>query len=440
MKAVVLAAGRGERLKPITDYVPKPLVRVWGKPAIEWVIIYLKAFFQEREIAVVTGYKSDKVEEFIKKRFPEITVLKNPKLTKGNLSSLLCAKNFLGNDKFIITNSDHIFEKDFLIKDFSIERLVKEKAHIFLACQKDREIKEDEMKVKVNDNHIVKMSKKLKEFEGAYVGVAFIKETEAFWETAQKLAENGEDTLVVEDVFNFMKGQKQPVWVNNAYFAEIDDIGDLIKAEFEKTKVVIFDLDGTLIDTMELYSQKAAELINKYYGIAQEKAKKLYLETSGLPFKEQLELLFPKDKKNEKIAQEFEKWKGTIIGKVKLSKDKLELLNKFKRKGFILAVSSNNLKKYVKEILKDAPVDYIMGWNGGNFKKGEKHIGFLEEETGIKREFFIFIGDSLKDASLMKASNVRFIGVEGIFKDSDFRKIIPDLVTIKNLHEITKYI
>ena len=44
MKAIILAAGKGTRLRPITDYIPKPMVPIQGKPLLEWVMIYLMAY------------------------------------------------------------------------------------------------------------------------------------------------------------------------------------------------------------------------------------------------------------------------------------------------------------------------------------------------------------------------------------------------------------
>ena len=43
MKAMILAAGRGERLKPLTDTVPKPMLRIHGRPLLEWQIAWLEA-------------------------------------------------------------------------------------------------------------------------------------------------------------------------------------------------------------------------------------------------------------------------------------------------------------------------------------------------------------------------------------------------------------
>jgi len=42
MKAMILSGGRGKRLRPVTDTIPKPLIKINGKPLIEWKINYLK--------------------------------------------------------------------------------------------------------------------------------------------------------------------------------------------------------------------------------------------------------------------------------------------------------------------------------------------------------------------------------------------------------------
>ena len=64
MKAIILAGGRGKRLRPITDYVPKPLVPIKNTPIIEWQIKYLKKF-GIKEVIICTGYKSDMIENHL---------------------------------------------------------------------------------------------------------------------------------------------------------------------------------------------------------------------------------------------------------------------------------------------------------------------------------------------------------------------------------------
>ena len=63
MKAVILAGGRGKRLRPITDYVPKSLVPLNNIPIIEWQIRYLKKF-GIKEIIICTGYKAKMIKNF----------------------------------------------------------------------------------------------------------------------------------------------------------------------------------------------------------------------------------------------------------------------------------------------------------------------------------------------------------------------------------------
>ena len=63
MKAIILSGGRGKRLRPITDYVPKPLVPIDNVPILEWQIKYLKKF-GIKDVILSTGYKYDQIENF----------------------------------------------------------------------------------------------------------------------------------------------------------------------------------------------------------------------------------------------------------------------------------------------------------------------------------------------------------------------------------------
>ncbi|MFT5852077.1 MAG: choline kinase [Colwellia sp.] len=61
MKAIILAAGEGKRLRPLTDNTPKSLVKIWGKSLLERQLEQLKSFGIEN-ITVVTGFCKEKIE------------------------------------------------------------------------------------------------------------------------------------------------------------------------------------------------------------------------------------------------------------------------------------------------------------------------------------------------------------------------------------------
>ena len=67
MKAMILSGGRGKRLRPVTDTIPKPLIKINGKPLIEWKINYLKKF-GIKDIIICSGYKGNQIKNYIKKK------------------------------------------------------------------------------------------------------------------------------------------------------------------------------------------------------------------------------------------------------------------------------------------------------------------------------------------------------------------------------------
>ncbi len=113
MKALILAGGRGKRLRPITDYVPKPLVPLNNIPIIDWQIKYLKKF-KVNEIIICTGYKTEMIEHFlsmkdnfgIKIRF---SIEKTPLGTGGAIKQ---AGRFIDEDSFLVINGDTITDID----------------------------------------------------------------------------------------------------------------------------------------------------------------------------------------------------------------------------------------------------------------------------------------------------------------------------------------
>ena len=119
MNAIILAAGKGERLRPLTENKPKCLVKLFGKSLLEWQIETFHKLGID-DITVVTGYKSNLI------KFPEITNLENKKYDSTNMvETLFCAEEKLKNST-IVSYGDILFESKILsnlIKsssDFSI--------------------------------------------------------------------------------------------------------------------------------------------------------------------------------------------------------------------------------------------------------------------------------------------------------------------------------
>lgn len=112
MKALILSGGIGKRLKPMTDYVPKPLVPINNIPIIEWQIRYFKKF-GINEFIICTGYKSDQIINYLKPKKMGIKIdysfEKTPLGTGGaikNASKLIDDKNFFVINGDVITNLD----------------------------------------------------------------------------------------------------------------------------------------------------------------------------------------------------------------------------------------------------------------------------------------------------------------------------------------------
>lgn len=174
MKMIILAAGQGSRLRPLTNEKPKCMVEYNGKMIIDYILETAKNC-NIKNIAIVTGYKKDVLEQYLQNK--NITFYENKNFNTTNMvSTLFCAKDFMDED-LIISYSDIVYKKDVLSKlinskdDFS---LTIDKNWRNLWNQRMDNPLDDAETLKIINNNIVELGKKANNYndiEGQYIGL-----------------------------------------------------------------------------------------------------------------------------------------------------------------------------------------------------------------------------------------------------------------------------
>ena len=115
-RAIIMAAGIGKRMQPVTLETPKPLVRVNGVRMIDTAI---RGLLRNgiNEIYVVIGYRKEQFLE-LKHEYPQITLIENPFYDScNNISSLYVAREYLG-DSMILDGDQLIYQDEILCPEF----------------------------------------------------------------------------------------------------------------------------------------------------------------------------------------------------------------------------------------------------------------------------------------------------------------------------------
>lgn len=154
MKAILLAAGLGTRLRPITNEVPKCMVPVNGMPIIEKQILNLIEN-GVKDIYVVAGYKREVLKTFLNENYPFVHIIENELYdTTNNMFSLYLAMNFVRGSELLLMNSD-------VFHDASIEAgLINSNKVNMVACEYGRYI-EESMKIIVHNEIVTHISKQI---------------------------------------------------------------------------------------------------------------------------------------------------------------------------------------------------------------------------------------------------------------------------------------
>src|SRR5262245_21858301 len=108
MKAVILAAGKGTRMKELTNEVPKPMLRVDGKPILHHILEGLRDAGNIRDVFIITGWKAEVTEDYFGDgaAFGVKVSYARQVVQDGTGKAPELAKAFIGSDDFLLTYGD----------------------------------------------------------------------------------------------------------------------------------------------------------------------------------------------------------------------------------------------------------------------------------------------------------------------------------------------
>lgn len=149
MQAIILAGGLGSRLKPITDYVPKPLIPINNIPLIEYQIKQLKKF-RVNQFVICTGYKTDQIQNYLehKKNFDSKILYSIEKTPLGTGGAIKKAAKLIKDKSFLVLNGD-------IISTIDVQKLYPHKNSIALI-----ELRTKFGTVELNDSKITRFQEK----------------------------------------------------------------------------------------------------------------------------------------------------------------------------------------------------------------------------------------------------------------------------------------
>jgi len=233
--AVILVAGIGSRLRPITNDRPKALVDLGGETILGRTVRLL-ASYGVRKVVLATGYREDAVRAAMQNAPLAVEYCRNPEFdrTQNSVSLALC-RDALGSDAFFKLDGDVVFQRQVL------ERLDGSAAELTVAVDAGRTLDAEAMKVTLAAPGALQISAfgkgiELSQSAGESIGIERIASSfsPVLFAALDAAIEGGETGLYYEDVYSRLIASRrleaEAVPVADLAWTEVDDFADLERA------------------------------------------------------------------------------------------------------------------------------------------------------------------------------------------------------------------
>lgn len=230
MKALILAAGIGSRLAPLTDECPKSLIKVNGESIIFKQIENLQknGIF---DITIISGYKAEFLERAVSAKYPDVKFIRNESyLNTNNMYSAYISRQKFENCTFLMMNADVFFDSSV------IHTLLNHDAENSIVTDIDHYL-EESMKVVERKGRIIKISKSVTENLALGSSIDVYKFSpragERFFAKCAEYIEGKKNLklwseVALNDILLEIEFKACPL---NGKWYEIDNHNDLLKAE-----------------------------------------------------------------------------------------------------------------------------------------------------------------------------------------------------------------
>lgn len=199
-KIVIMAAGKGVRMMPLTKTIPKSLIKINSRPFLYYLIRNIKKA-GIIDFAIIIGHKGEMIKKFLKKYGFKATLITQKKRL-GTGHALMQAESFVGNENFIVLGGDNLWsEKD-------LKRMVKDDKMNYIG---GIESKEPEIYgVLVSSNSYLKeIVEKPKKFIGNIVNTGLYKFTPEIFNALKKIKKSSRGEYELTDAVTFLAKKKR---------------------------------------------------------------------------------------------------------------------------------------------------------------------------------------------------------------------------------------